>query len=153
MSGESLPLPRGDGGGGLGVEGRGDGDYRSAMARFVDYWNGEGAWLRINPALQATLARHTPKVALDFRATMTEATPRAAYERIAVPTLILCGARSPRPSVRIAELLTETLPASRLHHIGGAGHMLPLTHKEAVNAAVAAHLFRSRAGERCPAAA
>jgi pimeloyl-ACP methyl ester carboxylesterase len=129
------------------------GDYRSAMARFVDYWNGEGAWLRINPALQATLARHTPKVALDFRATMTEATPRAAYERIAVPTLILCGARSPRPSVRIAELLAETLPASRLHRIGGAGHMLPLTHKEAVNAAVAAHLFRSGAGEHCPAAA
>ena len=23
------------------------GDYRCAMARFVDYWNGEGAWLRI----------------------------------------------------------------------------------------------------------
>jgi pimeloyl-ACP methyl ester carboxylesterase len=130
-----------------------DGDYRRAMARFVDYWNGEGAWLRTNPTLQAVLARHTPKVALDFWAAMTEATPRAAYERIAVPTLILCGARSPRPTRRIAELLADSLPASRLHRIEGAGHMLPLTHKEAVNAAVAAHLFRSRAGEHCPAAA
>jgi pimeloyl-ACP methyl ester carboxylesterase len=130
-----------------------EGDYRSAMARFVDYWNGEGAWLRTKPSLQATLARQTPKVALDFWAAITEATPRAAYERIAVPTLILCGASSPRPSLRIAELLAETLPASRLHRIGGAGHMLPLTHKEAVNAAVAAHLFRSGAGRHHPAAA
>jgi pimeloyl-ACP methyl ester carboxylesterase len=129
-----------------------DGDYRRAMARFVDYWNGEGAWLRTNPTLQAALARYTPKVALDFWAAMTEATPRAAYGRIAVPTLILCGARSPLPTRRIAQLLAESLPASRLRSIEGAGHMLPLTHKEAVNAAVAAHLFRSRAGEHRPAA-
>ena len=84
---------------------------------------------------------------------MTEATPRAAYERIAVPTLVLRGARSPRPTRRIAELLAESLPASRLQTIDGAGHMLPLTHKEAVNAAVAAHLLRSMAGRHRPAAA
>ncbi len=85
---------------------------------------------------------------------MTEATPRAAYERIAVPTLILCGARSPRPTRRIAELLAESLPASRLQtHRRGAATCSPLTHTEAVNAAVAAHLFRNKAGQHCPAAA
>jgi len=31
--------------------------------------------------------------------------------------------------------------------------MLPLTHKEAVNAAIAAHLLRDTAGEQCAAAA
>jgi pimeloyl-ACP methyl ester carboxylesterase len=133
--------------------GAAQGDYRGAMAGFVDYWNGEGAWLRMTPALQARLARCAPKVALDFRAAMTEATHRAAYERITVPTLILSGARSPRPTRRIAELLGESLPASCLRRIEGAGHMMPLTHKEVVNAAVAAHLFRSRAGKHCPAAA
>ncbi len=36
--------------GGPGVAGpRPSGDYRRAMARFVDYWNGEGAWLRAKP--------------------------------------------------------------------------------------------------------
>src|SRR6202142_3243032 len=60
-----------------------NGDYRRAMARFVDYWNGAGAWAQTKPALQAALARRAPKVALDFCATMTEATPRAAYGRIA----------------------------------------------------------------------
>lgn len=129
------------------------GDYRAAMARFVDYWNGEGAWMRTRPELQAALARRTPKVALDFWATTTESTPRAAYGRIAVPTLVLRGARSPRPTRRIAELVSESLPGSRLQTIDGAGHMLALTHTEAVNAAVAEHLLRSKNGSLCPAAA
>jgi pimeloyl-ACP methyl ester carboxylesterase len=128
------------------------GDYRRAMARFVDYWNGDGAWLRTKPELQAALARRIPKVALDFRARMTEPTPGAAYGRIAVPTLVLCGARSPGPTRRIAELLAESLLASRLQRIEGAGHMLPVTHKGAVNAAVAAHLLRGMASPRRPAA-
>ena len=33
-----------------------NGDCCRAMARFVDYWNGEGAWMGMNPALQAALA-------------------------------------------------------------------------------------------------
>ena len=129
------------------------GDYRSAMARFVDYWNGDGAWMRTKPELQAALARRTPKVALDFWATTTESTPRTAYRRIAVPTLVLRGARSPRPTRRIAELVAESLPEGRLQTIDGAGHMLPLSHKEAVNAAVAEHLRRSMAGRHRRAAA
>jgi pimeloyl-ACP methyl ester carboxylesterase len=49
--------------------------------------------------------------------------------------------------------VTESLPGSRLQTIDGAGHMLPLTHKEAVNAAVVEHLLRSKAGRHRPAAA
>jgi pimeloyl-ACP methyl ester carboxylesterase len=129
------------------------GDYRGAMARFVDYWNGEGAWSRTKPELQAALARRTPKVALDFWATMTESTPRAAYRQIAVPTLVLRGTESPQPSRRIAELVTDALPQARLQTIAGAGHMLPLTHREAVNAAVAEHLFSTMTGRLRPVAA
>src|SRR5262245_17926175 len=55
------------------------GDYRAAMAHFVDYWNGDGAWSRTKPELRAVLARRTPKVALDFWATLAESTPRVAY--------------------------------------------------------------------------
>ncbi len=129
------------------------GDYRRAMARFVDYWSGEGAWTRTKPELQAALARRTPKIALDFSATMTESAPRAAYGRITAPALVLCGARSPRPTRRIAELVADSLPAARLQPIEGAGHMLPLTHKEAVNSAIVAHLLRGTASRQSPAAA
>ena len=49
-----LPLQRGDGGRRPCVEGRGRAATTGrAMARFVDYWNGEGAWLRTKPELQA----------------------------------------------------------------------------------------------------
>jgi pimeloyl-ACP methyl ester carboxylesterase len=129
------------------------GDYRGGMAHFVDYWNGDGAWSRTKPALRAALAQRTPKVALDFWATMTESTPRAAYRRIAVPTLVLRGTESPAPTRRIAELVSQALPRSRLQSIDGAGHMLPLTHREAVNAAVAEHLSSTIADRQRPAAA
>jgi pimeloyl-ACP methyl ester carboxylesterase len=84
---------------------------------------------------------------------MTEPTPIAALRRIDVPTLLLRGSASPLPTRRIAELLAEALPNARLRTIEGAGHMLPLTHREAVNAAIAEHLFRSPAGRQRPAAA
>jgi pimeloyl-ACP methyl ester carboxylesterase len=129
------------------------GDYRGAMAHFVDYWNGDGAWSRTKPDLRAALAQRTPKVALDFWATMTEATPRAAYRQIAVPTLVLRGSESPLPTRRIAELVANALPKARLRTIDGAGHMLPLTHREAVNAAVAEHLSCAIADRQSPAAA
>ena len=129
------------------------GDYRGAMARFVEYWNGHDAWAQTKPEVRAAIARRMPKVALDFWATTTETTPRAAFRQIAVPTLVLRGARSPQPTRCIAELVADNLPEGRLQTIDGAGHMLPLTHKEAVNAAVAEHLLRSMAAGPRPVAA
>lgn len=129
------------------------GGYGPATAGFVDYWNGAGAWAQLRPDQQAELARHGPKVALDFWATLTEPGSLAAYQRIAVPTLILRGTRSPQPTRRIAELLTVAMPEARLRSIDGAGHMLPLTHRDTVNAAIVEHLL-DPAGERSqPAAA
>jgi len=129
-----------------------EGDGRRGMARFVDYWNGAGTWMRMRPDAQAALARQAPRVALDFRAAMTDPTRLRALRGIAVPTLILCGTASPRPTRRIATLVAQILPKARLKTIEGAGHMLPLTHHEAVNAAIAQHLSRLPAALQRPAA-
>ena len=40
----------------------------------------------------------------------------------------------------IAEMLVKTLPQARLLQVGGAGHVLPLTHGEPVNRAIVTHL-------------
>ena len=48
--------------------------------------------------------------------------------RIAVPTLLVRGERSPQPTRRICELLAATLRDARLRTVEGAGHMAPLTH-------------------------
>jgi pimeloyl-ACP methyl ester carboxylesterase len=129
-----------------------DGDGRRGMARFIDYWNGEGAWTRLRPEVQSMLAQQTARVALDFRATMTDPTWLEALRGIAAPALVLRGSESPRPTRRIARLIAQVLPDARLQTIEGAGHMLPLTHAEAVNAAIAEHLSRSMAAGQRPAA-
>jgi pimeloyl-ACP methyl ester carboxylesterase len=128
-------------------------DGRRGMARFIDYWNGAGAWARLRPDLQTALALQAARVALDFRDTMTDPTRIETLQRIAVPTLVLRGSESPQPSRRIAGLLARILPNARLQTIEAAGHMLPLTHAEAVNAAIVDHLSQSTAARWRPAAA
>ena len=135
------------------TESAADGDGRRGMARFIDYWNGAGTWMRMRPEAQSALARQAPRVALDFRAAMTDPTRLRALRWIAVPTLILRGSTSPRPTRRIAALAAQVLPKARLNTIEGAGHMLPLTHPAVVNAAITDHLSRNTAARRRPAAA
>jgi pimeloyl-ACP methyl ester carboxylesterase len=130
-----------------------EGDGRRGMARFIDYWNGAGTWMRMRPDAQSAMARQAPRVALDFRAAMTDPTRLRALRGIAVPTLILRGSTSPRPTRRITALVAQVLPNARLQTIEGAGHMLPLTHHEAVNAAIADHLSRNAAARQRAAAA
>jgi pimeloyl-ACP methyl ester carboxylesterase len=130
-----------------------EGDGRRGMARFIDYWNGEGTWMRTRPDVQAALALQTERVALDFRATMTEPLRLEALRRIPVPALVLRGAVSPRPTRRIAALVAQVLPDARLQTIEGAGHMLPLSHRQPVNAAIAEHLLRNAAARQRPVAA
>ena len=36
------------------------GDYRGAVADFVDYWNGPGSWDAMRPAVQQALMRWAP---------------------------------------------------------------------------------------------
>jgi pimeloyl-ACP methyl ester carboxylesterase len=129
------------------------GDDRAGMEWFVDYWNGAGRWMRMKPELQNALAQRSAKVALDFAAIMNEATPIEALRRITCSTLLLCGSASPSPTRRLTEILAEALPQARLRTIAGAGHMLPLTHREAVNAVITEHLFRSMTDRQRPAVA
>ena len=136
---------------GVSAEGVVTGDYRGAVAAFVDYWNGPGAWDAMRPAVQSALIRWAPKAPLDFRALIDEPTPASAYRALALPVLILRGEHAPTPTRVIAEGLSDLLPASRLIAVDGAGHMGPLTHAPGgVRADRAAH--RRRRG-RCAAAA
>ena len=117
------------------------GDYHGAMGRFVDYWSGEGAWRRTRPETRQRLAGHASKVVLDFHAAVNERTPLKTYDRsFNFPVRILRGELSPEPTRRVAALLSERIPGASLSTIPRAGHMLPLTHPEPVNAAIIAHM-------------
>ena len=110
------------------------------MGRFVDYWNGPGAWDAVPEEKRASLAGLSPSVARNFAAIMAETVPLAEYRRVAVPTLLLGGARSPAPARRILGLLASVLPKVRHCTIGAAGHMAPLTHRDLVNSEILRHL-------------
>lgn len=110
------------------------------MAAFVDYWNGRGSWAALDPAQQRQLAVQAPAVARDFRAIFAEAPAFARYRRIVAPCLVLHGELSPRPARRVAEIVARALPWAAGRRIHGAGHMLPLTHRAEVAAAVVEQL-------------
>jgi pimeloyl-ACP methyl ester carboxylesterase len=61
------------------------GEYRKAVASFVDYWNGRGTWNAMRPAVQNGLIRWAPKGPLDFRALIEEPTPAEAYRTLTFP--------------------------------------------------------------------
>jgi len=122
------------------------GDYSGAAAAFVDYWSGQGTWASLRPAVQMALTRWIVKVPLDFRALIEEPTSLSAYAGLDFPALVMRGEHAPRPTRQIAEMLPDLLPDTRLTVIAGAGHMGPLTHAQAVNAAIAQHITEVSAG-------
>jgi len=109
------------------------------VARFIEFWNGEGAWDRLPPARQAALVARGRKSFLEVRALM-ELTRAADAWRIHAPTLVMAGTRSPEIERSVCRILAESLPDARLHPFDGAGHMGPVEEPRRFVAAVAEHL-------------
>jgi pimeloyl-ACP methyl ester carboxylesterase len=121
------------------------GDYREAVATFVDYWNGPGTWDTLRPTVQSALLRWVPKGPLEFQALINDATPAIAYSELNFPVLTMRGEHAPMPTRVIAETLSELLPTTRLLVVEGAGHMGPLTHAPEVCALIVQHILDAEA--------
>ncbi len=121
-----------------------DGDHAGGMARFVDYWSVPGTWAAFSTSKRLALSTRLEKVALDFQALFEEPTRLQDCWPLFMPTLLVQGSASPLPARRICGQLARIVFESRLEVVEGAGHMLPLTHAERVNALVAAHLDGAR---------
>lgn len=122
------------------------GDYHSAARAFVSYWNGPEAWSAIRPETRAALAAWIIKAPLDFRAIFTCRVGPEALSRLAVPTLLVSGDRSPASTRVAAERLAGLLPRARRVTLEGAGHMGPISHAPRVEEIFAGQLFRLAAG-------
>lgn len=116
------------------------GDYRRALAGFVDYWSGIGTWERMRPAAQRALIGWAPKGPLDFHALIEDPTPASVYRALRCSALIMRGEHALKPSRIIAERLAELLPDGRLLVIDGAGHMGPFTHASKIAALIVRHI-------------
>ena len=126
------------------------GDYFSGMQTFIDYWGGAGSWESLSDDKKVQFGHLAVHIAHHFWSLIEEKTPLAAYRAVDVPTLIVCGTRSPQPSRTITQLLVETLPHARHRTIRNAGHMSPITHPADVNGLVVEHVLKNRTGARPP---
>jgi pimeloyl-ACP methyl ester carboxylesterase/ribosomal protein S18 acetylase RimI-like enzyme len=115
----------------------------SGMARFVDFWNGDGTWSGTPAERCAAIEQRAGAVAANFGAALGETMPLFACRSITVPTLVVCGTETPTPARHIAEMLIRALPQAQVLRVADAGHMLPLTHPEIVNSAIVAHLDKA----------
>jgi pimeloyl-ACP methyl ester carboxylesterase len=118
------------------------GQPAAAARLFVDYWSGAGAWAGLPDHARAVVERSIPAVARHWEAVLGDGMTLADLAAFPVPTLLLAGDRGPRPARRVTELLAATLPEAVQGVTAGAGHMSPLTHSAAVNAAIVKHLTR-----------
>lgn len=107
---------------------------------FVDYWNGPGAWRALPPASRDAFLRVGKKVYLEVRSLMADLSPASSYAGITARTLLLFGEKSPPAARRVVALLGQAIPGARIHGVGGAGHMGPLTHGPEVNAMILANV-------------
>ena len=116
---------------------------QAAARRFIDFWCGEGAWLRLPVERKWRISSQMQKVRQDFDALLREETSLAKVSALQTPTLIICGTRSPGSTRCLSRIIAETVPGARHRTIARAGHMLPITHSETVNAFILDHMKRA----------
>jgi pimeloyl-ACP methyl ester carboxylesterase len=110
------------------------------LRSFVDWWQGTGAWDKLASETQDAFRAVGWKLSEEVSSLIADRTGRAAYATIAVPTLLLGGGRSPSAEQSVLRKLAATLPNATLRMFPELGHMGPITHSAAVNAAIAEHI-------------
>lgn len=105
-----------------------DNDAPAGMARFVDFWNGEGTWDRLTPNVQDMYASQIGHVLRDFAAGGKETWGSDAVAGIACPTFTYLGLKSPAVSQRTTEIVAEAIRGASLTVLPDADHMAPMTH-------------------------
>lgn len=115
------------------------------LAAFVDWWNGPGAWARLPTMTQAAFRATSWKLSEEVASLVTDTVGRAGYAAISAPTLVLAGRATQPAELAVIERLAAAIPHARRQLFDGMGHMGPITHAPAVNAAIAAHIASTEA--------
>ena len=107
------------------------GDHSGGYGRFVEYWTG--------------LKRETPapplaNVVRDFDALFGDPGRLDDIRAIGARTLLIQGTHTKLPSRTLCARLRVALPQATFRTVEGAGHMSPITHREAVNTLITTFL-------------
>jgi pimeloyl-ACP methyl ester carboxylesterase len=110
-------------------------DARLAAQAFVDHWSGPGSWDKIGDKARSVITGLMPKVRLELMAARADTTDLAELVAWAPLTTILVGERTVKAPWAVARQLARILEAPT-ELVPRAGHMIPLTHPDAVVHAV-----------------
>jgi pimeloyl-ACP methyl ester carboxylesterase len=128
------------------------GDVEGAVAPYIDYWNGPGAWLAMSDAVRDAVRATAGKTSREWAPAFETDIPLPELGALAVPTLVMHGSRTNSTTRRICELIAYAVPGARSAEIPGGAHMCPLTHAPAVNRVIAAHIVGVRGNKQALAA-
>ena len=121
-----------------------DEGYEGWLRRFVGWWNGPGAWDEIRPEVKAAFRASQEKMHREVWALTRNQPPLEQYEGIEAPCLFLHGAETREAAKAVCRRVADVLPRPTIVAVDGAGHMGPLSHRTAVNDAIADHLRITR---------
>jgi pimeloyl-ACP methyl ester carboxylesterase len=116
------------------------GDRDAAAEHFIDFWMGRGSWAATPPQRKPAIADSVANVRRWSHALFGEPTPVQAFATLDMPILYMLGATSPESTHAVARVLLPVLPRVQVVEFPDLGHMAPVTHPEAINAAIARFL-------------
>jgi pimeloyl-ACP methyl ester carboxylesterase len=119
-------------------------DHERWLRGFIDYWDRPGAWDGQREPFREELRRVGWAVREGVRTLAADRTRAQDYLGLDMPITLMTAERSPRAARAVVRVLATTLPQTHVVELADAGHMGPLTHADAVNAAVVAALLRAR---------
>jgi pimeloyl-ACP methyl ester carboxylesterase len=105
---------------------------QDATRRFIDYWNGPGAFDAMPAPMRERFTAQVAKVKLDFVALLGEPATLRDMAAIDIPALVLTGRTGPASTHGVATRLASVLPRATTRQTPG-GHMAPITHAADVN--------------------
>lgn len=107
-------------------------DFQQSARKFIDYWNGQGAFNAMPEIAQAQFETEIEKVMYDFDAlTDTFITPNM-IDDIKMPVLLMQGKDSRVSTHSIIKVLAKHFPNNQVVETLG-GHMAPVSHRKDVN--------------------
>jgi pimeloyl-ACP methyl ester carboxylesterase len=115
-------------------------DRSLAMQLFLAFWVGDGTWDRLPPAAQGDMLNVVDKIRLDWKAVFATDPGDRSLALLGERTLLVRGDQSPAPMLRLVDTLHHLMPGSGRTVVGGANHLLPVTHGPALTEAILLHL-------------
>ncbi len=130
------------------------GDATPGVRGFIDFWCGEGSFARFRPEKQQSLIAAAETIIGNFTSVARENWPLESCTMIKVPTLAITGSLSPVLIQHLSRYIAGVLDDAKVVQLAEAGHMLPLTHAQAVAQILSHHFQRAEATQmRFPRAA